>query len=907
MAYAADLGALTDELVEVIASATSARDPSHLNSVRESSLRQLRHHANLRTNQFEVYKQVEGLEERLRVLSRDGLADALGGSMSDLSALNLKWAPDVLHFLLELSDKPVEKTRLADLDLLKIPEPEPEAVLTWDDIAKEDGWADDRHLWENVDFANDSSDDELETDDESEIGADKATGSGDVTISSLNGSHFTRRPEDLIIHVQDEIGLKALLESQSWRKSLMSMNPTRPQHVTISETQAVREVLCMLNGLVNTLFDDRGSPVAHIQLSHTSNQVLIEALTNLGKTGQQLSLLRDFAKQKHTIPLVQVFQSTIGNRLRDLDKELSELEKSLVDVTDSIVVSLAKVLHDLRPTLQLLSSLSDVVSDFFQAKYPHPFRYLELLFDAAYDAQLEGRPQAYEFFATIFLECFQVYIRPIRTWMESGELLDKDRIFFISSVAERLPSHQVWQNQYKLRVTQDGSLVVPQFLHPSIANIFNAGKSIVMLKLLGRHYSNTQTIEPPLDFATIAGGCANGFIPFPEVFNAAFEKWMETKHHAAYATLRQTLFTNCKLLYEVRSLHSVFLMTDGARSGLLTNSIFHNLDLLNNNWHDRLALSQVAQEAFESKIDARRLVVSVSSADLKDGVGKIRTSVRLGLPLVRISYRLPWPLRIVITDESLAQYQAVFTLLLQLRRASHVLHKHKPLADGVADLSQDQTAYYRVRTRLLWFCNVLDTYSTMLVIGPLTTQLLSGLGEAQDVDTMIGVHSTFTKRLVDEMCLGSRLDPIKQCILDVLNLAIKLEDARQAEAQREVDSTQEFSRLSVFAGAGASPTTPRKGNGENRQRYIQPSEEEDQTFLEEEQDKSVLPPDGRDDREYFDTLCDMAAELDRHVRFLCSGLRGVARASTNSAAVKWDTLAEMLEFGLLQEHRSLAM
>ncbi|KXJ93045.1 Spc98 family-domain-containing protein [Microdochium bolleyi] len=799
MAYAAELSACTEELVDAIASATSPRDPSHLNLVKEASLRQLRHYTSLRTNQFEVYKQLAGLEERLRILSRDGLADALGGRMADLAALDLKWAPDVLHFLLELSDKPVEKTRLADLDLLRIPEPEPEAALTWDEIAQEDGWADDRHLWDDVDFANDSSDDGLGTDEASESGMDKAPGSEDATISSLDGSHFIPRPEALIVHVQDDIGLTSVLESQSWRKSLAGMESSHSQHSTITEAQAVREVLFMLRGLGTSLFDGEGSPVAH------------------------------------------------------------------------------------------------VVAEFFQTRYPHPFLYLELLFDAACNAQLEGRPQAYEDLATIFLECFGVYIRPIRIWMESGELIDKDKIFFISSTADRLPSHQVWQKQYKLRVTQDGSLVVPRFLHPSIANIFNAGKSI--------------TPEPPLDFASITAGGASDFVPFPETFNAAFEKWMETKHHAAYATLRQTLLTSCKLLSEIQSLHSIFLMTDGFRSGLLTNSIFHNLDLLNTNWHDRLALSQVAQEAFESEMDVRRLVVSVPTAELKDSVAKIRTSVRLGLPLIRISYLLPWPLRIVVADEALTQYQAVFTFLLQLRRANYILHRHKPLTDGMADLSQDQTAFYRIRMRLLWFCNVLDTYFTMLVIGPLTTHLRTGLGEAQDVDAMIGVQSAFTKRLIDEMCLGSRLDPIRECILDVLDLAIKLEDARQAEAQRDADSTQELSRLSTSfvgdgGGGGGAPTRPQI---ERRQRYMQPSEEEDQTFLEEEQDRSILPPDNDDEdahKDYFNGLCDMTAELDRHVRFLCSGLRGVARASTSAASAKWDTLAEMLEFGVQQEHRT---
>jgi len=166
---------------------------------------------------------------------------------------------------------------------------------------------------------------------------------------------------------------------------------------------------------------------------------------------------------------------------------------------------------------------------------------------------------------------------------------------------------------------------------------------------------------------------------------------------------------------------------------------------------------------------------------------------------------------------------------------------------------------------------------------------------------MINLHSSFTKRMIDEVCLGTRLEPIRECILDVLDLAIKLEDARRAEANRETEATQELSRLSVYASSPAKP----------RQRYMQPSEEEDETFL-EEQDRSMFH--GQDDsdkddddadhetraRSYSRVLRDMADELDRHLKFLCSGLRAVARASTNTAAAKWDTLAEMLELGVLE-------
>jgi len=62
--------------------------------------------------------------------------------------------PEVLHLLLELSDEPLNKTRLSDLDALVPPSPPKE--LTWEDIIAEDPL--EGEIWDDVDFGAESSD-----------------------------------------------------------------------------------------------------------------------------------------------------------------------------------------------------------------------------------------------------------------------------------------------------------------------------------------------------------------------------------------------------------------------------------------------------------------------------------------------------------------------------------------------------------------------------------------------------------------------------------------------------------------------------------------------------------------------------------------------------------------------------
>ena len=54
--------------------------------------------------------------------NEDPLADALGERLDKLTALQVKWTPEILHLLLELSDQPVSKSKLERLHFLKQPE-----------------------------------------------------------------------------------------------------------------------------------------------------------------------------------------------------------------------------------------------------------------------------------------------------------------------------------------------------------------------------------------------------------------------------------------------------------------------------------------------------------------------------------------------------------------------------------------------------------------------------------------------------------------------------------------------------------------------------------------------------------------------------------------------------------------
>ncbi|KAK4043463.1 Spc98 family-domain-containing protein [Parachaetomium inaequale] len=896
MAYLAQLGALTDELVTAVTAIPEVR-----NAHREAVLRSLRTHTFTRTNQFEVEDRLNGLEERFSVVGRDGLAEALRQRLDALEPHRNQFTPDLLHFLLELADQPVQNSNLSDLDALVEPEEDALPPLTWRDIAREDGWKQERDIWKFVDYSLGSSDEE-EVDGQSEASLESLK-----TASSAEDQR-QRTAQDLAIKPQGAKLLKQVQDAQAWRQAPALYGDGRSKKTPISTTQLLREALFMLAGLETTLFDARYNPVTRYQLRSVSWDSYKALVTSFSECGRKLAPLRAFAETREQSPLLQVFRDCLQKALRSLDSELSLIQTRLVAIKEDVVVSLIGVLGELGPTLAPLYVLADIVRQVQEERNPHAFRYLELLYDAVGMAQLQGNRDTYHLLGTIFFDCFQVYLKPIRLWMEEGKLLPGDRTFFVSESPTKLPLPQIWKGQFNLLRTPEGNLHAPRFLKPAIHRIFTAGKSIVVLKHMKQHEATKKyraTAEPKMDFATVCPDALE-FAPFSELFSAAFRAWIQSKHHTAAATLRELLFSSYGLTQSLEALQHIYLMSDGAKSNSFASSIFRHLDNFSSSWRDRFTLTEIAQEAFSACVDSYRLSADIDSRSLAHSALASRSSVRLSLPAIRLNYRLSWPVQIVIPEEGIQGYQTLFTFQLQARRALSIL-QHPTLSLQRRGRSTPDTArYYLLRSKLLWFTNTITTYLTTLVLAPNTARLHTELRDAAvaaaDVDDMVAAHAAFFARLVDESLQGAKLRPIRDCVLDVFDLAIRLADAQRAEAARREEEDLEISRLSVmsspYKAAAASSSTADKGREEAKRRRVDEDEDEDE---EGESGGEWMARRGGvigEGKTHAVVLRELHGEFERHLRFVAGGLRGVARASKEEAAAKWDLLAEMLEVGI---------
>ena len=870
--------------------------PARFKKHRDQTLRRLRHHNFLRTNQFDVEDRLNGLEEIFRIQHREGLADALRERLDRLASSPERWHPEILHLLLELSDQPLKNTRLESLDDLKDPEPEPEPPLKWEDIAREDGWADDPDLWQNVDYS-DESGDEIYEDPLSE------TDHSDGLSSSGEALWRTRKAEDLVVKLQGGQTLQEVRDAQRWRLGppQRADGDPRSHKVAVTELQIIREVLFMLRGYKTSLFPIDSTPDFTYQLpgiSWVTYKALINSFAEMGRT---LDVLRTFAERRQTASHFQVFQDCVLRSLRSFDEKVTTIESRIILVEQDVVVSLMAVSDELKVFLEPLAQLSGIVQQ-LQDSGHGAFRHLELLFLEIGNAQVAGRRSTYEFLGRVFFDCFRHYLRPIRQWMQDGQLIAGDKIFFVSQSATHVSMNEVWTNQFRLRRTSDGSLYAPNFLHPSVNKIFTAGKSIVMLKHLGKYHRDAlntiEASEPTFDFESVFSPDLE-LAPFAELFDGAFERWIRSKYQATSTMLKDALFESCGLRENLEVMQLLYFMSDGALADTLCSSIFKKLDTLSRAWSDRYTMTSLAQEVYSPSLDAHRLSVVVGHRGQRLPTMTARDFVREYLPEVNMIYNVRWPVQMILTAESLSRYKAVFTLLLQLRRAHHMLNKRRFQLNLATDADNwgDYCGYYSIRSKLLWFCNTILTYLSSLVLAPNCGRLRADLSAADDVDAMIEVHLAFTRRVAYEACLGAKLEPIRECMLDILDLAIQLEKAYALNAMRQAEEMQEVSRLSLISSP-ARPllkATPLRGGAGGRRRTSDTSDDEDSDNPDGD---AHDVHSGSEEKPFRDKIRDIQGSFEKHLKFVSDGLRAVARATGDPAAAKWDMLAEMLEGGL---------
>lgn len=776
MAHLRHVGQLIADLVNV-----HIPDPSKVDAeeISLSCLQTLESAKYERINQFEIHKRCQGLVEKCQILNKDLLADALHSRFEELSTISAKSSPEVLSLLLSLSNRPIENSRVKDLDLLR-PE-DPPKPLTWSTIIAEDPLEDQTFLWRDVEFTSDGTDDEndLESANSDDVGSEPDSSTSRSEDVDIGLSDLIYDVDDRAMRIVAEAKHRPILSSNA-RDPKSNSEDSGGEKTPFTELRLIREVISMLLGLPTTIFPETETGdiavLPSLKISHLSHESAHHALSAFTKLGVQLRAIRYEVNKKETIPVVQTFQTALAEPLAMVDAFFYESQRRLLDPPYMLSLSLLDLQVETEKATRLVRQLQSLLIDLESVCASlRPFRVLEGLFDRICVNHNVGDAEGYKFMADIFFECLQTYLRPIQTWMEKGDLSQHDQVIFIKENENDVSNGRLWQDRFHLVHGKEGQLHAPSFLHLAAQKIFNTGKSVVFLKCLGysEEILGTHTdIEPSISFESVCSTTDLDMLcPFPELFDVALDRWISSKHHASASLLLNKLETSCGLQKSLDALEYIYFYRNGALTSGFIRPIFERLDRGKPGWNDGFVVTDLLHEAFNSckSVDIERLDAQHAGQPYKDR----KTSQRSmsAVEDLYIRYNLTWPIANIIKPSAMKTYQRIFVTLTQLQRAKYLLEKQKMPRTTTQDTAKLQTIY-SLHVNLLWFTNTMLTHTTGMIICVNTTRMREDISRAGDIDGMISVHEKYVDQLEDQFLLSKHHSSLRQAVTSILDLSI---------------------------------------------------------------------------------------------------------------------------------------
>ena len=847
MAHAARNGELVENLIT--SSGLPEANPK-FRSTKERTLRGLKDHNYARTNQFSVQDRYDGLAEKFTVRNREDLSDALQARLKELPTQS-KWLPEILALLLELSDRPLEKTNIGDLDALSKPADLP-TELSWKDIIAEDP-LDEDGIWDDVERGYHSSGDDATIDgDDEPTTSTAATSVDEEDPEALARLHLVTADGSVLNEVKDSLPYN-------------SSTGIKP----FSELVLVRETLMMLRGLKTEVYrlNEKTGDVAvnfDVVLSPAAQGTLQLVCTQVAHMGSRLNKLRRWVQRTRETPFVQSIQSATESHLKAFSLQLNGLEQRYVTPTKDTAVSIVDVRAQTEKLTRPLRYLADVIE---QAEGIRPnernsqFDLLDAFYNAACSTQMSGDKDNFTAIIEVFLAGVKTYLRPIGLWITTGTLpRASDGEFFVFDNNADCDLGKVWHERWSLRTSVDGGPLMPRFMRPFSAKIFAQGKAKAFLKLLDSRTEDFTTRSTHTGLShfleTLQAQIeSNDLLPVDQLFEDSFTSWLEESGSDGAEMLRTRLLNTGVLHKTFNSQQYAFFGKDGTLFQQFAENVFDRMWRRPGSWQDSFMLTEYAQSTLGTRDEIEDRSLSVHVTGSENRTKQVARPMVQQLGDLQLRMAMPWPVLNVTRSSNLPTHSAVFALLLQTLYAETLLRTHvstlPPLSDSRSTKPQNRhrTAFL-LNWKLTCFVNALQYHITSSA-ADLHGVMMTEMHAADGIDSMSAIWSEYERRLQTAILLAPNLTPLREAIVGILEMCEQFEGHWRQ----------------LFPGLAASIN---------------------------HKSTRLADDDGKvQDNVHGDTM-ELLKQFDRSLSFVKAGLRGLSRAGGDAAL---EAFAETLEFG----------
>uniref|UniRef100_A0A4W3JCQ6 Gamma-tubulin complex component n=1 Tax=Callorhinchus milii TaxID=7868 RepID=A0A4W3JCQ6_CALMI len=277
---------------------------------------------------------------------------------------------------------------------------------------------------------------------------------------------------------------------------------------------------------------------------------------------------------------------------------------------------------------------------------------------------------------------------------------------------------------------------------------------------------------------------------------------IEKRYLECCGKLMQILKTDYRLVEHLQAMRNFFLLEAGDTMYFFYVAIFDKLKE-KESWQHLSFLNVRLQEAVGQRYpdDSTRLSIYLENIDMV----KKRLPVH-SLDGLTLSYKVPWPVDIVISSECQKIYNQVFILLLQIKWAKYsldVLRFDEPVKaserpqtspDAVFEkdsiwsfetlkvpVKQQTHRMFLLRVKLMHFVNSLHNYIMTRILHSTGLEFQHQIEEAKDLDQLIKIHYRYLSTIYDRCLLREKVsDFVKEAIMKVLNLVLMFADRWQA-------------------------------------------------------------------------------------------------------------------------------
>ena len=259
--------------------------------------------------------------------------------------------------------------------------------------------------------------------------------------------------------------------------------------------------------------------------------------------------------------------------------------------------------------------------------------------------------------------------------------------------------------------------------------------------------------------------------------------------------LTRRLMVSHRFADYVQVLRECFFMGDGHFASEVCRYCYTKIDH-GESWDDQRALESMFVAVLESH---GHLPVDVQVEQKPTVPG--RSDIH-ALDALLVCFKPPWPISIIIDDESIETCNRIMKLLLQVKRAKHALdsmfvrqvHEAGPAEPGLSRAASHDSMLFQAE--LMHFVNNLHYYLVNRVAYCGWPDFKAELGHAPDLDTLSRAYHRYLRDVHDQCLLSAKAKYVMDAILKILDIVLEMK-ARQSD-ERVESLRSRFRRLNLL-------------------------------------------------------------------------------------------------------------